>query len=125
MMNTEYTYDDELVSDFHKDAYGFRPSESYWEWWVSCTPDEKQAEWKRLGEAMDAREAERREEEANAIEQFEEQIYTLMECGARDRAMAIRWLDEAYETNGDMDFLAYNLGLPYRYLTKTVTTVTN
>ena len=27
MMNTEYTFDDDLVSDFHKDAYGFRPSD--------------------------------------------------------------------------------------------------
>ena len=25
-----YTFDENLVSDLHKDAYGFRPSQSFW-----------------------------------------------------------------------------------------------
>ena len=35
--------------------------------------------------------------------------------GARNRAMAVQWLDQAYETNGDLEFLCYYLGVPYGY----------
>jgi hypothetical protein len=29
--------------------------------------------------------------------------------------MAMRWIHEAEQTRGDNDYLAYTLGLPYRY----------
>lgn len=118
MMNTTYTFDDELVSDLHKDAMGFRPSESFWGFWESATDAEKQAEWDSLLKEMDAREARQAADDEYSIARFEERLYQLMECGARDEAMALRWLDEAYETQGDMEFLEYNMGLPYKYLTK-------
>lgn len=118
MMNTKYTFDDELISDLHKDAYGFRPSESFWDFWTSATDDEKQTEWESLLRAMDAREAEQAAEDAYNIDRFEERLHQLKECGARNNAMALHWLDEAYETGGDWEYLEYNLGLPYKYLTK-------
>lgn len=117
-MNTEYTFDDDLVSDFHKDAYGFRPSESFWSWWSTATPEEKQKEWESLGRAMQSREAEQQAADAYHIERFENRLKTLLECGARNEAMALRWLDEAYETQGDWEYLEFNLGLPYKFLTK-------
>ena len=115
---SNYTFADELISDLHKDAFGFRPRGDYFAWWDSLSNDEKQAEWNSLHETFVAREEAEHRLEAAAINRLEERIVVLREHGARSREMAIRWLDEAYETGGDVSFLEYNLGVPYGYLTK-------
>ena len=54
------------------------------------------------------------------------QTYTTTELigmGAKDYAMALRWIHEAEETNGDDSYLAWTLGLPYRYFAKQVQSV--
>lgn len=48
MSTQQYTFDIYLFSDLHKDAYGKRPSQQYFEWLSTTTSDEKQAEWDRL-----------------------------------------------------------------------------
>ena len=45
---TSYTYDEAIVSDLHKDAYGFRPREGFWNHWNLSTHDEKQEMWDGL-----------------------------------------------------------------------------
>jgi hypothetical protein len=115
---SNYSFSDDLISDLHKDAYGFRPKGDYFAWWESCSADEKQAEWDRLHDAFIAREESEREMEAEDIKNLEDRIVALREHGARSREMAVRWLDEAFETNGDISFLEWNLGVPYGYLTK-------
>jgi hypothetical protein len=42
-------------------------------------------------------------------------VQSIIACGAEDRDMAMRWIHEAEQTRGDNDYLAYTLGLPYRY----------
>jgi hypothetical protein len=39
----------------------------------------------------------------------------MLTLGAKDMDMAMRWIHEAEDTNGDSDYLAWTLGLPYRY----------
>lgn len=96
-----------------------RPNEGFWERWSTATDAEKQEEWDWLVQVVQQNiEADKIDQE-NAINFLEERIATLIECGARDRAMAIRWLDEAHETNGDYEFLEWNLGVPFNYFTKT------
>lgn len=41
----EYTYSDELYSDLHKDAYGFRPTSDQMIYWASLYPSQKQTLW--------------------------------------------------------------------------------
>lgn len=110
-----YTFDDDIVSDLHKDAWGMRPSESFWTKWKNMTDAEKQAEWDWMVQVMERNERQRRQEQEQAVVRFSRRIQQLIECGARDRAMAIRWLHEAYETHGDDEFLCWNLGLPYGF----------
>lgn len=119
MMNTEYTFSDDLISDLFKDAHGCRPGEGFWTRWAQATDDEKQAEWDWLVQVVKLNAEADRVDQENAIHFLEERIATLIECGARDRAMAVRWLDEAHETNGDMEFLEWNLGVPFKYFAKT------
>ena len=40
-----YTFNETEISDLHKDAYGFRPSHSFWLEWQASSMDEKQAIW--------------------------------------------------------------------------------
>jgi hypothetical protein len=43
-----YTFNEIEVSDLHKDAYGFRPSESFWTEWQLANNDEKQFIWDEM-----------------------------------------------------------------------------
>lgn len=101
--------------DMHKDAYGVRPrciDTSAW------TLEDFEAEFKVLGEAIEREDIARREAEAKAVEAFERRVFELLRTGAKDKEMAIRWIHEAEETNGDNDYLAWTLGLPYQYFRK-------
>lgn len=103
--------------DMYKDAYGIRPRGMDTSTW---TEEDFLKEFEVLGQAINTAEIQRKEDEADAVRRFEVRIQQLIECGARNRAMAIRWLHEAYETNGDDEYLAWNLGLPYGFFRKVV-----
>lgn len=106
---------DALWWDLYKDVHGFRPRSIDTTNWTE-TDYNKEIDYlnTRLGFIIE--EDKRREEKA--ILDFENRIASLMQYGARDRAMALRWLNEAYETNGRWDFLEYNLGLPFGYFSE-------
>ena len=86
-----YTYSDELFSDFHKDAYGFRPRghEFY-----SATPERKQEIWDAIGRAFDRAQAEEAELEAQSLIDFEKEVQTYIDNGAGDRQNALRWMTQ-------------------------------
>ena len=44
MTEKTYTFCEDSISDLHKDAYGMRPGEGFWQRWREATDDEKQAE---------------------------------------------------------------------------------
>ena len=115
---TKYTYDDNIISDLHKDAMGFRPSESFWDFWISATPDEKQKEWDSLCNLLE-REIEREKAEQEiAIKRFEDLVEKTIASGARDRETALRWIMDASDCDGDWEYLCYHHGLPYGYFKK-------
>ena len=98
--------------DMYKDAYGVRPrgiDTSIW------TEDDFTSEFARLSEIIERENAERNRYEVQAVKDFEKRVQDLLEFRAKDRAMALRWIHEAEETNGDDEYLAWTLGLPYRY----------
>jgi hypothetical protein len=123
-MTTEFKSWEELTTleqyssiywDMYKDAFGIRPrgiDTSVW------TEADFLAEFKELGEVIDREEIARKSAEANATELFERRVAELISVGAKDYEMAMRWIHEAEETNGDDDYLAYTLGLPYQYFRK-------
>lgn len=118
MMTKQYTFCDDSISDLYKDAYGSRPGEGFWERWAMATDAEKQEEWDWLCQVVEQEQARQEVNYNSCIARFEDRIAALMEAGAKNRAMAIRWLDDAYETNGDISFLEWNLGLPFNYFVK-------
>lgn len=44
----DFNYSDDLVSDLHKDARGFRPGEYFWEEWTQSPDEIKQQIWDGL-----------------------------------------------------------------------------
>lgn len=101
--------------DMYKDAYGVRPRGIDTSGWTLADFDR---EFASLGQVIQAEEALRREMEAAAMVRVEKAIDTLMRSGARDRATAIRWLHESHDTQGDDEYLCFQLGLPYGYFRK-------
>jgi hypothetical protein len=106
--------------DMHKDAYGVRPrciDTSSW------TEADFEAEFVVLSQTINDNEHQRVAAEEKAAHAFEMRVLTIIACGAKDRAMALRWIHEAEGSNGDDEFLCYLVGLPYGYLRKEQVTV--
>lgn len=116
MDTKQYTFCEDSISDLYKDAFGFRPDAYWWTQWDQFTDEQKQEEWNYLCKVLDDSIALQEVNYNSCIARLEERITKLQECGARNRAMAIRWLDDAYETHGDISFLEWHLGVPYGYL---------
>ena len=113
-----YTFDGNIVSDLHKDAFGFRPNQYFWEEWNQSPDAAKQVIWDDLLVALDrAIEFEKQEQAAN-IAAFERGVEAALLLGATDRAAAIRWVVQGLELDEvDLQYggskVCYELGLPY------------
>lgn len=117
-MPRTYTYDERIVSDLHKDAFGFRPSQTWWTEWDASDEEGKQQLWDWLLEALDAEMEAQRKRDERAINEFEDRVNSLVQLGAPDRLTAIRWIVESLElTETDLcygaDYVCYRLNLPY------------
>jgi hypothetical protein len=114
-----YTFDEKIVSDLHKDARGFRPSEYFWEEWTQCGDDNRQAMWDSLLRELEETMAEDRRREAQALADFGQQIIDNINRGADSIESAIRWILEAegiggYDLHYGADYVAFHFGLSYQ-----------
>lgn len=92
-----HTFDTSIVSDLHKDAFGFRPREYFWDCWEEMTDDEKQSEWDSLcAESERQGELDRAHEAADVVA-FEALVEAHIELGAKDRTTALRWMTQTEE----------------------------
>lgn len=113
----ELTRQEELQSiywDMYKDAYGVRPRGIDTSNWTEYA---FKVEFEHLAITIEANEIARCKQEAESVVKFDKRVATLIECGAKNRETAIRWIHEAEGTGGDNSYLAWTLGLPYNYFT--------
>ena len=103
--------------DMYKDAYGVRPRGIDTSSWTEA---EFEAEFVQLGKTIDANYKEQLAREEVAQHDFEMRVLSLLQIGAKDREMALRWIHEAEGSNGDDEYLCFLLGLPYRYFIKEI-----
>lgn len=119
MTTTAFTFDTALVSDLHKDAYGFRPSASFWDMWNNGLSDEgRQAEWDYLCAAADRAVDEEKREQDRAYNVFADRVVEAMLAGAKDRDEAILWLVRSLDEPKNVAFygaewLCWEFGLSY------------
>ena len=101
--------------DMYKDAYGVRPRGIDTSTW---TESEFEAEFVSLSKTIEQENIARAKDEERASHDFEMRVLSLLQTGAKDREMALRWIHEAEGGNGDDEYLCFLLGLPYRYFRK-------
>tara|TARA_B100000902_G_C27028693_1_gene773311 strand:- start:386 stop:784 length:399 start_codon:yes stop_codon:yes gene_type:complete len=89
-----FTYCEDIISDLHKDVYGFRPREAFWADWNNCTPAEKQKTWDEYCKTLEMQMAEEKIREATCIARFEDRIKDVIGLGAGDRTTALRWISQ-------------------------------
>ena len=114
-----YTFDEQIVSDLHKDARGYRPTEYFWEEWSQCGDDTRQSMWDNLLEELAAETARQLDAYARAEIAFHQRVQGTMVAGARDELTAIRWILEAeqlskFDLAYGSDYVAFHFGLPYK-----------
>lgn len=109
---TKYTYSEELFSDFHKDAFGFRPrNHRFYD--ADTTPAEKQEIWDYTGRVMEQAIADEKAREEEDLKSFEEEIESVISYGAGDRTTALRWMtqDETFYHSQDVESWVWNKGI--------------
>jgi len=99
--------------DMYKDAHGVRPRGTDTSSW---TLEQFESEMSYLQGVIQRNEAQRVIEEDAAIQDFEARVSKIIALGAKDRAMAIRWIHEAEGSDGDDEYLCYRVGVPYGYI---------
>ena len=105
-----YDFDDNIFSDLHKDAYGFRPrGHEYYE----ALPARKQEIWVKVCEDLEAAQEEEARREQEAVAEFKAQITKVIEAGAGNRITALRWMTstETFYHSQDVEHWVFNQGI--------------
>jgi hypothetical protein len=112
-----FTYSDNIVSDLHKDAYGFRPSQRFFDDWAEYTPAEKQEVWDMLCTEMERSMKEQAESEAAALVEFRKTVAAQMALCNVTWTKAVDYLADAedcdIEYDQDFDYFLWNQGIGY------------
>lgn len=84
----------QIYSDFHKDAYGFRPRGiNYHEFSLA----ELKADFQRFESICKENRRAQEEAEKRASEEFEARVESVINMGAGDRKTALRWILDSYD----------------------------
>lgn len=113
-----YSFDEQIVSDLHKDARGFRPSVHWWQVWESASSDQKQQIWDSLIVELNDEIVQERAQQQKALEAFDARVQQALDLGAADQAEAVRWIFQAerfdsFDLGYGSSFVCYRFGLSY------------
>ena len=117
-----YTYSDDIISDLHKDARGFRPGVAWMHAWATSTDEEKQGIWDSLCEEMEISMKEQETAEAAALVEFRKVVRKTMNfCGTKWNK-AVEYLCDAEGEDADceqgFDHFLWKQGIGYNDRTK-------
>jgi len=89
-----FTFDENIFSDLHKDARGYRPRGH--EFYADETTDQRKQElWDSMCEELEQAMLEESRQELDAQRRFELLVAETIDAGAGDRTTAIRWILDA------------------------------
>lgn len=113
-----YTFDENIVSDLHKEAYGFRPREGWWNMWAAFNADQKQSTWDSLIADLDDAIEQQEQQEAKAFVEFRKLLKSTMAMCNVDWKNALRILMEAQDidpsaSDQDFDYFLWQHDLGY------------
>ena len=107
-----YTFCEMTVSDLHKDAYGYRPSQGWWLAWNGMEAPEKQAEWDRLIGVLEEEQEYEVRREQRAFDAWSGRINDMIATHGISHRDAIMW-DMDAEDADDVDHYCYLVGIGY------------
>ena len=108
-----YTYDDQTVSDLHKDAYGTRPGATFMRVWKGLSPDDKQGLWEAMCIELDREQEREREGHDRAWNAWIDRMFELAATQEISVGDAIRQDVKAAEVGGDYGYYCFREGLSY------------
>jgi hypothetical protein len=113
-----YTFDETIVSDLHKDARGYRPTQAFWNAWNFQNDEGKQTAWNVLLDELNETMDRERQAEARAALALTERLEKMYELGATSEVQALKWIIEAEEFDSfdlqyGADYFCYHFGLSY------------
>ena len=88
----------ELISDLYKDVTGSRPDTAFFDAFQAQTEVDKATQWNTLCDMLADREAQTREDEADAQLLFNNRMAGMMADYSIDWATALRWDMESFDT---------------------------
>lgn len=110
-----YTFENYLISDLHKEAYGFRPTQRFHDDWATYTDAEKQEVWDSLVATMEENAAMEKEVEAQNLSEFRERVrmvMNVMTCGWK-RAVEALAQAEKMDLSYEFDYFLWGQGLGF------------
>lgn len=112
-----YTFDDNIISDLHKDARGFRPDEYFWEEWTQSPDNVKQIIWDKLCVEMEESMAQQKKDEAAALVKFRKVVAAQMALCSVNWTRAVDFLADAeditLDNDQDFDYFLWGQGIGY------------
>lgn len=90
-----YTFDENIISDLHKDARGYRPRGSFFEMWNTLADADKQDVWDMLVAEMEQREQDEKEANDRAVVELRKSVRSVMNVMNCDWKTALRTLADA------------------------------
>jgi len=111
-----YTFSNDIVSDLHKDARGYRPTQGFFDMWNESSDDTKQEVWDMLIEEMKYMQKEQARHEAENLVEFRKRVRTVMNLMSCNWMKAVETLAKAEEIDlsYDFDYFLWNQGLGFK-----------
>ena len=112
------TYDETIISDLHKDVYGSRPTQGWWENWNANSEETKQEVWDYLCQECDTQIFVQKMRDQEALKDFQARVEQMIQLGAPDRDTAILWIVDSLDlTENDLwygaEYVCHRLHLSY------------
>tara|TARA_R110002167_G_scaffold34895_3_gene111471 strand:+ start:2700 stop:3092 length:393 start_codon:yes stop_codon:yes gene_type:complete len=108
-----YIYSNDGFSDFHKEAYGFRPDNRQLGDWFNLTPAQKDIRWKELQEMVNDNEEVSINVQEACLERLKADIEQHISLGAKDRteALLIMTKNEDFQTGQCVEAWVWGKGV--------------
>ena len=110
-----YTFSNDIISDLHKDARGYRPRGPFMEMWNELSDADKQDVWDMLIQEMKDNQEEEARIEADNLVKFRKLIRSVMDTASCNWKVALRYLVDAenLDINFELDYFLWDQGLGF------------
>jgi len=109
----------DLISDLHKEVYGFRPTQDWWADWNASSDSQKEKVWDEYNRVNDLQIADLTHSEETNLQAFKSNIAKMMLDYDLTKLDAVRWWIEAEGLNETdlrygSSYINYRNSLPYQ-----------